>query len=319
MRRISKRRHWLTLVGVFLLATRVTPAQSPAGKLSGEGVTTDVVYGHKAGMALTFDIYAPERPNGAAVISIVSGGWRSSWDTLKQFRQLPSGSFRLLTAEEIDQAEGILPSHSYRNLMQKGYTVFAVRHGSSPNFNMPEIVGDVRRAVRFIRAHAHGWSIDPDRIGLWGGSAGGHLSLLVATTSEIGNPKPADDYDRGPAKLAAVVAYAPPTDLPAITEFWMQNKQSFPAVLDLNPAERKEYSPIQYVSRDDPPALIVHGDQDKTVPYMQGKSMHDALMKEGVASKLLTVEGAGHGFFGPNANRVNLEMVAWFEKYLQQR
>jgi acetyl esterase/lipase len=214
------RRHWLTLIAGFLLASRVAPAQGTAEKVSGEAVTTDVVYGHKAGMALTFDIYRPARANGAAVVSILSGGWRSSWDTIKQFRELPPGSFQLLTAAEIDQAEGILPSHSYQRLMQKGYTVFAVRHGSSPNFNMPEIVGDVRRAVRFIRAHAPGWGIDPERIGIWGGSAGGHLSLLLATTAEIGNPKPSDEYERGPAKLAAVVAYAPPTDLPAITEFW---------------------------------------------------------------------------------------------------
>jgi dipeptidyl aminopeptidase/acylaminoacyl peptidase len=62
----------------------------------------------------------------------------------------------------------------------------------------------------------------------------------------------------------------------------------------------------------------MHGDQDKTVPYTQGNAMYDALTKAGVASKLLTVEGAGHGFFGPNAKRVNLEMVAWFEKYLQK-
>src|SRR5262245_15520855 len=114
----NMRRHWLTVVGVFLLASGVVPAQSPAEKPSGEAVTTDVVYGHKAGMALTFDIYRPARPNGAAIVSILSGGWRSSWDTLKQFRELPSGSFQLLTAAEIDQAEGILPSHSYQGLMQ---------------------------------------------------------------------------------------------------------------------------------------------------------------------------------------------------------
>src|SRR5262245_40938270 len=88
-------RHWLTLVGVLLLASRVAPAQGPAEKLSGEALTTDVVYGHKAGMALTFDIYRPARPNGAAVVSIVSGGWRSGWGTMKRFRELPSGSFQL--------------------------------------------------------------------------------------------------------------------------------------------------------------------------------------------------------------------------------
>jgi hypothetical protein len=75
---------------------------------------------------------------------------------------------------------------------------------------------------------------------------------------------------------------APPTDLPAITEFWKESRQSFPAVVDLNPADQKDYSPIQHVSPDDPPALIVHGDQDKTVPYQ-------------------------------------LEMVEWFEKYLQKK
>ena len=156
------RRHWLTLLSVFLLASRVAPAQGPAEKLSGEGVTTDVVYGHKAGMALTFDIYRPARPNGAAVVSIVSGGWAFE---LGHDETISRTAVRVVSAVDRSRSRPGRRHSSVAqlpNLMQKGYTVFAVRHGSSPNFNMPEIVGDVRRAVRFIRAHAYGWVSIPN-------------------------------------------------------------------------------------------------------------------------------------------------------------
>ena len=83
----------------------------------------------------------------------------------------------------------------------------------------------------------------------------------------------------------------------------------------MSDADRRTYSPMTYVSADDPPTLIVHGDRDTTVPFTQGKSMSDALAKAGVPSRLLTVEDAGHGFFGNDAARVNAAMVAWFEQY----
>jgi acetyl esterase/lipase len=313
------------VVAAFVMTASVLSAQRPAAPSTAssrvEGVTTDVVYGHKAGMALTFDVYRPGAPNGAAVISVLSGGWQSSWESLRQFEKVEDGSYRLMTADEIAKASGILPSHSYLGLLDKGFTVFAVRHGSSPTFGMPDIVSDMRRAVRFIRRSAPAYGINPDRIGLWGGSAGGHLSLLLGTTSETANAKAiaTDDVELGPARVAAIVAYAPPTDLVAQSEFWKKDgTRRFPAV-EMDAAEQRLYSPLPYVSPDDPPTLIVHGDKDATVPFAQGRSMYEALAKAGVPSRLVVVEGAGHGFFGEDAKRVNAAMVSWFEQYLLKK
>ena len=282
-------------------------------------ITPDVVYGHKAGMALTFDVYRPRTPNGAAVISVLSAGWRSGWESLQQFQEQPDGSARMLTATVIAGAPGVLPSHSYVGLVDKGFTVFAVRHGSSPTFGMPDIVSDLRRAVRVIRHRAHVYGIDPDRIGLWGGSAGGHLSLLLGTSAEMTNANTKDAVEQGPAKFAAIVAYAPPTDLVTQWAHWTQNGPQQFAAVNMSDADRRTYSPMTYVSADDPPTLIVHGDRDTTVPFMQGQSMSEALAKAGVPSRLLTVENAGHGFFGSDATRVNAAMVAWFEQYLVKK
>ena len=247
----------------------VLSAQQPPAPLTGSqpaaGVTTDVVYGHKSGMALTLDVYRPRVSNGAAVISVLSAGWQSGWDSLRQFEESPDG-VRLMTAEAIAAAPGVLPAHSYLGLLDRGFTVFAVRHGSSPTFGMPDIVSDLRRGVRFVRQRAPEYGVNPDRIGLWGGSAGGHLSLLLGMTAEIANANTTDGVERGAAKFAAVVAYAPPTDLVAQWDFWKQHgPRLFPAV-DMATAEQRRHSPLAYVSADDPPALIVHGHRDATVP-----------------------------------------------------
>ena len=152
-------------------------------------VTMDVVYGHKDGLALTFDVHRPARPNGAGVISIVSGGWQSSVEM------------------------GRLIAQNYPPLNEKGFTVFAVRHGSSPRYPMSAIVADMRRAVRFIRQHAGEYGVDPNRIGVYGGSAGGQLALLLGTTADSGDPSASDAVLRESSRVAAVVAYFPPTDL----------------------------------------------------------------------------------------------------------
>jgi len=225
----------------------------------------------------------------------------------------------MMTAAAIAAAPGVLPSHSYIGLLDKGFTVFAVRHGSSPTFGMADIVADMRRAVRVIKRKAPLYGVDPDRIGLWGGSAGGHLSLLLGTSAEIANANSKDEIEQGPARFAAIVAYAPPTDLVTQWAHWTQNGPQQFAAVNMSDADRRTYSPITYVSADDPPTLIVHGDRDATVPFTQGKSMSDALTKAGVPSRLLTVENAGHGFFGEDAKRVNAAMVAWFEQYLVKK
>jgi acetyl esterase/lipase len=243
-------------------------------------VTPDVVYGHKYGMALTFDVLTPVDGNGAAVLRMESGGWRSSWRP---------------TEDSIDR---------YQALLDHGFTVFAVRHGSSPKFVIPEIVPDVRRAVRFIRLHARDFGIDPNRVGVWGGSARGHLSLVLGTASDSGDPSAEDPVLRTGNGVAAVVAYYPPVDLRQIArgEDPDIGNERFPAV--------------GFVSADDPPTLLIHCDQDGLVNIRHSHQMYEALQADGIESKLIIIEGAGHGFRGADAERATAAMVDWFERHL---
>ena len=155
----------------------------------GAGVTrkVDVVYGRKHGMALTMDVFTPnQNANGAAIVWVVSGGWFSAHEAIS----MPP------VAE----------------LLKRGYTVFAVVHGSQPRFTIPEVLQDMNRAVRFIRYHAADYKIDPDRIGITGGSAGGHLSLMQGTAGDKGNPKAKDPVDQTSSRVQAVACFFPPTD-----------------------------------------------------------------------------------------------------------
>ena len=103
----------------------------------------------------------PAQPNGAGLISIVSGGWQSSVEIAQIFAQ------------------------AYPPLNEKGFTVFAVRHGSWPRYPLSSIVADMRRSVRFIRQHAKEYGVDPNRIGVFGSSAGGHLALLLGDDGRL--------------------------------------------------------------------------------------------------------------------------------------
>lgn len=263
-------------------------AQAPARQPS---VATDVVYGHKDGLALTFDVHRPAQPNGAGVIPIVSGGWQSS----------------------VEMSRSIVDGYLSPLLNEKGFTVFAVRHGSSPRYPMSAIVSDVRRAVRFIRQHAGEYGVDRHRIGVYGGSAGGQLALLLGTTADPGDPSASDAVLRESSRVVAVVAFFPPTDL---SRWGTQRiRQAFAAVR-LTDAEAAEYSPIRFVSPGAAPSLIVHGDADTVVPMVEGETMDAALTKAGVPASFIRIEGAGHGFAGADLERANAAMVQWFERHL---
>lgn len=252
-------------------------------------VTTDVVYGHKDGMALTFDVYHPVRPNGAGVIAVVSGGWQSS----------------------VEMTRAIVDDYLAPLLNEAGFTVLAVRHGSSPRFPMSAIVSDVRRAVRFIRQHAGDYGVDPGRIGAWGASAGGHLALLLGTTADSGDPSASDAVLRESSHVAAVVAWFAPTDLSR----W-SNKRMMPATATLTDAEAAQYSPLHFASSGAAPSLIVHGDTDTVAQIVEGETMYAALTRAGAPASFIRIEGAGHGFGGADLERINAAMVQWFERYL---
>jgi acetyl esterase/lipase len=283
------------LIAVFALLGLlvVGPVASQAQDVT---VTPDVVYGHKYGMALTFDVFTPAGANGAAVLNMVSGGWRSQW-----------------RRHDVSQQR-------YQPLLDAGFTVFAVRHGSSPKYVIPEIVPDVRRAVRYIRLNARRLGVDANRLGVWGGSAGGHLSLMLGNASDNGDPSSEDPVLRVSDRVAAVVAYYPPVDLrplargasPEITN------TRFPA-LNFDRSEGSAYSPIIHVSADDPPTLLVHGDADGLVDVSNSHEMYAALQEHGVTSKVIIIPGADHGFRGEDATLATTAMVGWFVDHLGSR
>ena len=279
----------IAIVALFCLLV-VGPVAVQAQEVT---VTPDVVYGHKYGMALTFDVFTPANASGAAVLNMVSGGWRSQW-----------------RPHDVSQRR-------YQALLDAGFTVFAVRHGSSPKYVIPEIVPDVRRAVRYIRLNARQLGVDATRLGVQGGSAGGHLSLLLGNASDNGDPSSEDPVLRVSDRVAAVVAYYPPVDLrPMARAISLENpKTRFPA-LNFDRSEASAVSPIVHVSSDDPPTLLIHGDADGLVPVSNSHDIYAVFQEHGVESKVIIIPGADHGFRGADAELATAAMVAWFVDHL---
>ncbi|WP_170157443.1 prolyl oligopeptidase family serine peptidase [Roseimicrobium gellanilyticum] len=255
----------------------------------------DVVYGHKDGMALIFDVVQPPKANGGAIMSIQSGGWYSGWrDSRQMFPAL-------------------------QPLLAKGFTVFVVWHGSSPRYPVPDAVADVRRASRFIHANASRWGIDPNRIGAYGGSAGGHLALMLATTGDDGDPKAKDPVLQASSRIAASVSLYPPTDLRKWTTEPPEEIRKHPNLkpsLTFDAKLEPEVSPILHVDAKDAAVLLIHGDKDLLVPISHSTNIMPVLQEQKVPAKLVTIEGAAHGFNKEQNVIVVQEMVDWFVKYL---
>ncbi|MDB5351632.1 MAG: esterase/lipase [Planctomycetota bacterium] len=275
--------------------------------------TEDVVYGRKFGTALTLDVFTPKKNgNGAAVIVVVSGGWFSSHEGI---------------------AMGLV-----NPMIERGYTVFAVVHGSNPRFTIPEVVQDMNRAVRFIRSHATDYKIDPERLGICGGSAGGHLSLMQGMAGDKGNPAAKDAIDKASSRVQAVACFFPPTDF---LNYGKEGENAigrgilagFKAPFDFNEFDPKtarferiadeakileigkRISPITHVSSDDPPTLIIHGDADKLVPIQQAELIVAKLKDAGVEAKLVVKPGASHGW--PGMEKDILVLADWFDAHLK--
>ena len=299
-------------VATLMLFCLAIPLQAQ----SSGSIMPDVVYGHKDGMALTFDVFMPPgEANGAGILSMVSGGWFSGWTDPEQARP------------------------GYQELLDHGFTVFAIRHGSAPRFNVPEAYADVTRAVRFVRLHAEHFGLDPDRLGVTGGSAGGHLSLMLGLASDEGDPDATDEVLRQSSRVAAVVALFPPVDLRRRTT----PSERFPArisdtplsfagglampgatqafvALDFDDELRASVSPIVHVSADDPPTLLIHGTADALVDFNNSELMHSALVASGVETGLVAIEGAGHGYqTAEDRAKASDALIGWFEEHLTGR
>lgn len=254
-------------------------------------IEEDVVYGYKDGMALIYHVLTPETKNNAAVLFIISGGWYS---------------YKI----DLDFLDSWL---SY--LTDEGFTVFAVNHGSSPRYQVPDAVSDVRRAVRHIRSNAEKYEIDPERLGVMGLSAGGHLSLMLGLTSDQGSESAEDPIERVSNRVQAVVAYCPLSDLTEIVSDESENP-----VLRFDIKLSAENSPIEFVSKDDPPVLLLHGDQDEVVPIDHSRRMHAALTEIEAVVDFEVIEGAGHSFHEEDdRNRVEKLTVDFFKKHLANK
>jgi acetyl esterase/lipase len=282
-----------------------------------------LVYGRKFGTALTLDVFTPkgkgvdfmsDKTNGAAIIWVVSGGWFSAHDAINP---TPIEEF-----------------------LRRGYTVFAVVHGSQPRYTIPEVLTDMNRAVRFIRSHASEYHIDPDRIGITGGSAGGHLSLMQGTAGDRGNPDARDPVDRASSRVQAVACFFPPTDFlnygkPGENALGRGILSGFKPPFDFHEQDPKtkvfrpitdearileigrQISPVNHVSDDDPPILIIHGDADQLVPIQQAELFLDKLKQAGGQGKLVVKKGGGHGW--PDLLKDMTTIADWFDEHLRKK
>ena len=277
-----------------VLASTVFAGPVTAGEVE---ILPDLVYGHKDGLAMTLDVLKPTSgANGAAILYMVSGGWVSRWSPPKE------------SAER------------FQFLLDKGFTMVIVRHGSSPRYHVPDAVSDVRRAVRFVRFHAKEWGVDPNRLGVHGGSAGGHLSLVLGMASDAGDAAADEPFMRESDRVASVVAYYPPVDLRTMARGAVPatEGQRFPA-LNFEKEKAADISPILFVTPDDPPTLLIHGDADTTVNISHSQRMFQALQENKIKSNFITLPGAGHGFRDADAQKAQAALVGWFEETLKKQ
>jgi acetyl esterase/lipase len=263
----------------------------------------DVIYGHKSGMALTMDVFQPQPSNGLGIVFILSSGWMSYKD--------------------------MFPPSFYEPLLKRGYTVFAVEHGSQPKFHIPEMMQDMHRAVRFIRFNATRFGIDPYRIGVSGMSAGGHLSLVLATQGSPGDADASDPVDRQSSAVQAVACFFPPTDF--LNYGTSRSKALSPSipyllrpafgVIPSDPEEARNYgksiSPIYSLTSNLPPTLIIQGNEDDVVPIQQAFIFRDKAIAMGDTVQVKVKEGQGHGWLHMQPD---METCAdWFDQYLRPR
>lgn len=270
-------------------------------------VDRNVVYGMYSGLALLLDVYYPGNPNGYGIVHISGSGWAR-----------PLGlDAKMLNHQGHVELEGAA-------LVAAGYTVFSVNHRATPRFTYPAAVEDVQRAVRFIRFHADKYGIRADRLGAVGGSSGGHLVSMLGVLDGEGSADDESLINRESAKVQCVVARAAPTSFYdggigfsflGIGNSALKNESSQEAQL------AREASPITHVTKDDPAFLFLHGDQDQIVPYSMSVQMDAALQELGITSKIVRVEGAGHGPDFPGATSeidLNQERVQWLDMYLKE-
>jgi acetyl esterase/lipase len=282
-------RRWVigaAALAAVLLVTAV-PAL-PAGAAAGVRVTNDVTYRTVDGEKLGLDVYQPAKKgkDRPAVVIVHGGGW--------------SGGDKQLFATQGNQ------------LAERGFVAFSVNYRLAPAHPYPAAVDDVDSAVEWVRKHAEKYGVDPKRIGALGGSAGAHLTGLLATVGEGSHAKG--------HRIAAAVSWSGPMDFvslaPAVTAGAGRSIGTFLGCApDACPDKYAQASPITHVDKTDTPMLIVNSTKE-LVPQSQADAMKAALDKAGVANQEIVLPGAAHS--RAYANRVWDQTVAFLENYLKK-
>ena len=288
----------LALAGVSVSLAQVVATPPPTKHER----TADVIYGRKAGMALTLDVFRPEHPNGAAVFFMVSGGFNSAHSSIAPAR--------------------------FDAFLRRGYTVIAVVHGSQPKFHVLEIMADIERAVRFVRHHAAKFGVDPQRFGITGTSSGGHLSLMTGLRGGPGKPDAKDPVDRESSAVQAVACFCPPTDFRnwgaagddqlGVGAIGSRFKGAWDpariATAEAREALNREVAPVLFVHAAMPPTLVIHGDADQLVPLYQARIFEAKAREVGARHRLVVREGKDHTW--PEMAADAVQFADWFDAHL---
>lgn len=279
-----------------------TPSRGARSRIpSGTKVDRDVVYHTVGDRELHLDFYRPSTDQVVPlVIWVHGGGWKSG------------------------SKNGGGPSLS---LLSKGFAVASVEYRLSGEAIFPAALFDCKAAVSFLRKHAKQYQIDPDRIGAWGSSAGGHLVAMLGTTGDVDMVEVHPISRETSSAVQAVCNWFGPSDFLRMNDV--------PGAIDHDAADSPESrfiggpiqenqdlvrraNPITYVSKGDPPFLHLHGSKDRLVPLMQSELLDAALQKVGVPSTLHVVQGGDHGFRGAEESHQSIveRSIRFFEETL---
>jgi acetyl esterase/lipase len=246
------------------------------------------------------DVYTPDTMTNpaAAVIYVHGGGWTDG-----------------------DKASG--GSREIREMLARGYLVFAINYRLAPEFKFPAQIQDTKCAVRHLRANVAVYNLDPDRIGAWGNSAGGHLVSLLGVADASAGFEGSGGYADQSSRVQAVVDGYGPADLTQdFSGFAAWGNRVF-GVTESSSQTIVRASPVTYVSSDDPPFLIVHGEDDALVPPSQSETLYQRLTAAGVPATLVLVENAGHGLkpaggtMNPSRSEITQIIADFFDEHLQ--
>jgi acetyl esterase/lipase len=305
---MSKRkdsRGWvaLTIIGaaIWLFTTQLSFARRQPSQVPVATIDRDVDYRTVGGQTLKLDLYRPQNAKGLfpVVVWIHGGGW----------------------------SRGRKEHCPATMLVKDGYAVASIEYRLTGIAPFPAQIEDCKAAIRWLRANAMQYNLDPDHFGAWGHSSGGHLAALLGTSGGVSELEGKGDNPQYSSRIQAVCDVSGPGDLVRMygevsenaSDMGPKAKAAIEALIGGPVAQHEQNalaaSPIHYVSKGDSPFLIIHGEQDATVPVEQAQSLAVALKAAGVETTLKVVPGRGHAVRGGEFLPV---IRAFFDKHLKQ-